>query len=115
MLQAVRDSWVFQGNGLLGWQIIDFSFTKMKQLAHIAENVAENGIEPKFTIGTLSPSTSIGLALQNALESVEKSRELHLNLRNDPETKKHAGLIINLDLGIQQEDYEAQEIKDWLK
>jgi len=115
MLQAVRDAWVFQDKGLSGWQIIDFSFTKMKQLAHVAENVAENGIEPNLKINAIQTSASIGLALQNALESVEKSRELHLKLKNDPEAQKHAGLIINLDLGIRQESYEAQEIKDWLK
>jgi bacterioferritin len=115
MLQAVRDAWVFQNNGLSGWQIIDFSFTKMKQLAHVAEPAAENGIEPGFKTGSISTSVSIGLALQKALESVEKSRDLHLKLKNDPETQKHAGLIINLDLAIQQEAYEAGEIKDWLK
>lgn len=115
MLQAVRDAWVFQNNGLSGWQIIDFSFTKMKQLAHVAENVAENGIEPKLKTGFISTSASIGLALQNALESVEKSRDLHFKLKNDPETQKHAGLIINLDLAVQQDVYEADEIKGWLK
>jgi bacterioferritin len=115
MLQAVRDAWVFQDKGLSGWQIIDFSFTKMKQLAHIAENVAENGMVPKFKAGALSSSTSIGLALQNALESIQQSRELHLKLKNDSEAKKHSGLIINVDLAIQQEAYEADEIKDWMK
>jgi bacterioferritin len=115
MLQAVRDAWVFQDQGLSGWQIIDFSFTKMKQLAHVAENVAENGIEPKFKTNAILTSGSIGLALQNALESVGKSRDLHLRLKNDPETQKHAGLIINLDLATQQEAYEAEEIKDWIK
>jgi len=115
MLQAVRDAWVFQDKELSGWQIIDFSFTKMKQLAHVAENVAENGIAPKLKTGVIMTSASIGLALQKELESVEKSRELHLKLKNDPETKKHTGLIINLDLAVQQEAYEAEEIKGWLK
>jgi bacterioferritin len=115
MLQAVRDAWVFQNQGLSGWQIIDFSFTKRKQLAHVAEKVAENGIGPKLKTGVISTSSSIGLALQNALESVEKSRELHLKLKNNPDTQKHAGLIINLDLAFQQETYEVDEIKDWLK
>lgn len=115
MLQAVRDAWVFQSNGRSGWQIIDFSFTKMKHLAHMSEQVAENGIAPKLKVGALSHSASIGLALQHALESVQKSRELHLKLKNDTETQKHSGLIINLDLAVQQEIYEADEIKDWMK
>jgi bacterioferritin len=114
MLQALRDAWVFQNNGRLGWQIIDFSFTKMKQLAHMAEQVAENGIDPLLKAGPVLTSSAIGLALQNALESVQKSRELHLGLKNDSEAKKHAGLIINLDLAVQQEAYEAEEIKNFL-
>ncbi len=115
MLQAIRDAWVFQGNGLSGWQIIDFSFTKMKQLAHIAEEVAENGLEPRLIKGNISTSASIGVALKNSLESVQATRDLHENIQNDPEAQKHSGLIANLDLSIKQETYEAEEIKDWLK
>jgi len=115
MLAAIRDAWVFQGSGLSGWQIIDFSFTKMKQLAHIAEEVAENGIEPRFIKGNISTSASIGAALKNSLESVRTTRDLHKNLQNDPEAQKHSGLMANLDLSAKQEAYEAEEIEDWLK
>ena len=115
MLQALRDAWVFQNNDLSGWKIIDFSFTKMKQLAHMAEEVAENGIVPRLNMGPLLTSSSIGIALQNALESVQASRKHHEQLKNDPETQKHSGLLINLDLSIAQETYEAYEIKDWMK
>ena len=104
-----------KGSGLSGWQIIDFSFTKMKQLAHIAEEVAENGIPPRLDKGAISTETSIGIALQNALESVEATRNLHSRLKEDPEAQEHSGLMINLDLSIDQETYEADEIKDWLK
>ena len=58
MLQAIRDAWVFQGNGLSGWQIIDFSFTKMKQLAHMAEEVAENGLNPALKKGNIITAPS---------------------------------------------------------
>jgi len=115
MLQALRDAWVFQNNDLPGWQIIDFSFTKMKQLAHMAEEVAENGIVPRLNMGPFLSSSSIGVALQNALESVQNSRKRHEQLKNDPEAQKHLGLMINLDLSIAQEAFEVDEIKDWLK
>lgn len=95
--------------------IIDFSFTKMKQLAHVAEEVAENGISPRLNMGAILTSSSIGAALQNVLESVQNSRKRHEQLKNDPEAQKHSGLLINLDLSIAQETYEADEIKDWLK
>jgi bacterioferritin len=105
---------VFQRQELHGWQIMDFSMTKMKQLAHIAESVAENGISPKLKSGNMVLSTSIGVALKNALENVSHTRRLHSDLLTENETGKHSGLIINLDLAIKQEAYEADEIHDWL-
>jgi bacterioferritin len=115
MLQSIRDAWVFQDHDLSGWKIIDFSFTNMKQLAHVAEEVAENGIAPRLDMGTILTSSSIGAALQNVLESVQNSRKRHEQLKNDPEAQSHSGLLINLDLSIAQEAFEADEIKDWLK
>jgi bacterioferritin len=115
MLQHVRNAWVFQKQGFRAWEVMDFSMTKMKQLAHISEEVAENGIEPRFEAGKIDLSTSIGQALQKALEDVRASREKHLKLRQNPETEKHAGLVINVDLTLKQEAYEAEEIEDWLK
>lgn len=114
MLQYLRNAWVFQRKGISGWQIIDFSFTKMKQLAHIAEPVAENGITPQFKAGKIDTSAAIGIALKKALEDVRVSREQHFSLKKDSETQKHTGLVINLELSIRQEDYEAAEIEGWL-
>ncbi len=114
MLQSLRDAWVFQNHEIRGWQIMDFSLTKMKQLAHMAENVAENGISPKLKAGNMLLSASIGAALKNALESVGHTRRLHSDLLTENETRSHSGLVINLDLTIKQEAYEAEEIQDWL-
>ena len=114
MLQALRDAWVFQNEELLGWRIMDFSMTKMKQLAHLSEPVAENGIEPKLKISPLNLSSSIGEALKNALEGVGGTQKLHEDLLAEGETQKHLGMQINLDLSIKQETYEGDEIKDWL-
>jgi len=115
MLQHIRNAWVFQYEGVQGWQIMDFSLTKMKQLAHIAEEVAENGIKPRLKPGEIDKSTAIGSALKYALEDVRESRKRHLELQKTEEAQKHAGLIINLNLIVRQEEYEAQEIADWLK
>jgi len=115
MLQALRNAWVFQSQDTTGWQIIDFSFTKMKQLAHMAEEVAENGMEPRLKKGHIITDAAVGAALKNALESVIETRDLHTDIKNDPEAQKHAGLIINLDLSLKQENYEASEIEDWMK
>lgn len=115
MLQGVRDSWVFQNEEIRGWQIMDFSMTQMKHLAHLAEQVAENGIEPRFEFTSLSLSTAVGEALKTTLENVRRTREGHQDLKNDPEAQKHSGLMINLDLSIDQEQYQAEEIEDWIK
>ena len=56
MLQTLRDAWVFQEQGVDAWQRMDFSMAKMKQLAHNAEPVAENGIVPDFSGTALAPT-----------------------------------------------------------
>jgi bacterioferritin len=115
ILQHIRNAWIFQGEGRQGWQIMDFSMAKMKQLAHIAEEIAENGIKPRLKPGKIDISTAIGRALKRALEDVRESRKRHLELQKSEEGQKHAGLIINLDLSVRQEKFEAEEIEDWLK
>ncbi len=115
VLQTIRDAWVFQKEDIQGWELMDFSMTNMKQLAHVAEEVAENGIEPRFQAASLKRSSAIGSALKGILEDVRQTRKGHQALKDDPEARKHSGLILNLDLSIAQEDYEAEEIEDRLK
>jgi bacterioferritin len=115
MLQHLRTSWVFQHEDRMGWKIMDQAMEKMKQLAHFAEPVAEDGVTPEFALGPIETSAAFGLALQKALEDVQTARKRHLMLKEDPELKKHSGLVINMDLTIQQEDYQASEIRDWSK
>ena len=113
--QYERKHWVFQEEGMLGWQIMDFAMTKMKQLAHLAEEVAENGITPRFKVGEIDKSATIGTALKKALEDVRTAREEHLQFQGESETQKHAGLLMELDLALKQEEYEGAEIEDWSK
>jgi bacterioferritin len=115
MLQHIRSSWVFQKEGMLGWQMMDFAMTKMKQLAHLAEEVAENGITPRFEASKLEKNDSVGAALKKGLEDVRAAREEHLKFQGESETRKHAGLLLSLDLALKQEEYEAAEIEDWAK
>ncbi|MBE0425501.1 MAG: ferritin-like domain-containing protein [Nitrospirae bacterium] len=112
MLQHMRHSWVFQKKDIIGWQLMDQAMEKMKQLAHFAEDIAENGIPPQFKTGKIDTSKSINRALTKAVKDVSISYENHLKLKQDSEIKKHPGLIINLDLTIQQEKYQADEIED---
>jgi bacterioferritin len=115
MLQHVRYSWVFQQEGILGWQLMDFSMTKMKQLAHLAEEVAENGIIPRLEAQRIDTSSSAEMALKKALEDVRGAREEHVEFQAEGETQKHSGLLIELDLALKQEEYEAAEIEEWTK
>jgi bacterioferritin len=115
VLRHVRDAWVFQKEDIFGWELMDFGMTQMKQLAHLSEPVAENGIPPRFLIQPLNLSSSIGSALSKILEDVESSINRHQALKEDKETQKHSGEIINLKLSIEQETYQVNEIKDWLE
>ena len=114
MLQAIRDAWVFQANGLPAWQRMDFSMTKMKQLAHSAEEIAENGLPPDLSTGTLLKPASLSAALTGALENVRQTMALHEKIHTSSEAQKHGGLMVNLDLTLRQENYEAGELSDQL-
>ena len=63
MLQHIRYSWVFQKDGIQGWQLMDQAMEKMKHLAHFAEDVAGNGLDPRFEAGKIDMSKAIGQAL----------------------------------------------------
>ena len=115
MLQHVRNSWVFQKDEMIGWKIMDQAMEKMRQLAHFAEPVAEDGVPPKLKLGKIDMSHAIGMALAKAIEDVRAARERHVTLRRDSEVRKHSGLVINLDLTIQQEEYQGTELGDWRK
>jgi len=115
MLQHIRTSWVFQKDEIIAWKIMDQAMEKMKQLAHFAEDIAEDGVAPKFRPGQIEKSQAIGMALKKALEDVQADRERHVEMREDSEVKKHSGLVINLDLTLQQEEYQGAELKDWVK
>lgn len=115
MLQHIRYSWIFQKDGILGWQLMDQAMEKMKQLAHFAEDVAGNGLDPRFEMVKVDMSKAVGGALQKALADVQGGVARHQKLQKDGETQKHGGFVINLDLTVQQEEYQAAEIKDWMK
>jgi bacterioferritin len=115
MLQHIRYSWVFQQDGILGWQLMDQAMEKMKHIAHFAENVAGEGVDPRFKADQVDMSVAIGEALQRALALVEGAHKRHQSFQKDGELQKHGGLVINLDFTTQQEEYEAAEIKDWMK
>ena len=112
MLQHLRHSWVFEKNSAVSWRLMDQSLEKMKQVAHFAEDIAENGIPPKFKPGKADAGRSLAKALRKALEDVRKSQKRHMRLRKDGELRRHEGLVINLDLTIQQEQYQVEELED---
>ena len=115
MLQHLRTSWVFQQDETTGWKIMDQAMEKMKHLAHFTEEIAGDGVPPEFKPGQIDKSNAIGAALKKALEDVRAARERHLKLSEESEVKKHSGLVINLDLTNQQEEYQRAELEDWVK
>lgn len=115
MLQHIRYSWLFQKNGIIGWQLMDQAMEKMKQLAHFAEDIAENGLPPKFKTGKIDKNKGINNALKKAIKDVETAYKVHLKLKENEELKKHSGLVINLELTIQQEKYQIDELQEFIK
>jgi bacterioferritin len=113
MLQHIRTSWIFQKEDITGWRIMDQAMEKMKQLAHFSEPVAEDGVPPELKLGKVEKTHAIGLALKKGLEDVQAARERHVQLSKNSEVKKHSGVVINLDLTIQQEEYQKKELQDW--
>jgi hypothetical protein len=114
ILQTIRDAWVFQSEGVPAWQRMDLSMTKMKQLAHSAEEIAENGLNPRLTHGEIIKPVSFPEAVSLELDDVRKTIKIHEKLRSDKEAGEHGGLMTNLDLTLRQEDYESGELRDWL-
>jgi bacterioferritin len=112
MLHHIRYSWVLQKDGFFAWQLMDQAMEKMKQIAHFAEDIGGNGIPPQFKPGKIDTGKTIGNALKKALEDVKTSHGRHMNLRKNSEFKKHEGMVINLDLTLQQEHYQAEELED---
>jgi bacterioferritin len=112
LLQHIRYSWIFQKKGTIAWQLMDQAMEKMKHVAHFAEDIGGNGIPPQFNPGDIDRSKTIGKALTKALNDLKIARERHTALRENNEISKHAGLAINLDLTIQQEEYQSDELED---
>ncbi len=112
MLQHIRYSWILQKKAFVGWNLMDQAMEKMKQLAHFGEDIGGNGIPVKFNPKKMDMTKVPVKSLKKAGDDVKKSHSRHLRLRKDAEFRKHAGLVINLDLTIQQEKYQAEELKD---
>ena len=113
MLQHIRYSWVMQQkNGIVSWQLMDQAMEKMKQLAHFAEDIAENGISVQLKPGKIDKSKTISSAFKQAIKDVKRAHARHAQFGEDKELKKHGGLVINLDLTIQQEQYQTDELED---
>lgn len=112
MLRHIRHSWIFQKEGIFAWKLMDQAMEKMKQIAHFAEDIGGNGIPPHFKPDYIDKNKTISNAMKKALKDVKTSRERHIKFSEDSELKKHGGLVINLDLTIQQEQYQAEELED---
>jgi bacterioferritin len=110
MLQHIGYAWALQKKSLSAWNLMDQAMVKMKQLSHFAEDIGGNGVPVTFKPGKIEVIKDFGKSLKKAAGDVLKSHGRHKKLIRDSEFQKHAGLVINLDLTIQQEQYEAEEL-----
>jgi len=115
MLQHLRLSWLSQQEAGKGWALMDQSMEKMKQLALFAEAIAEDGPVPRMKPGSMDAGQAMEQVLRKALGDVREALGRHTKLREDGEFKKHSGLVMKMDLTVQQEAWQAEEMEDWLK
>jgi bacterioferritin len=115
MLQHIRTSWVFQNENRAGWRIMDQAMEKMKHLAIFAEALAEDGADLNFKAGSINMSRAIGEAFQKAIADLQAGGERYRSLQKDKELLKHSGIVLKMDLAVQQIDYQKEEITDWMK
>ncbi|TFH64100.1 MAG: ferritin-like domain-containing protein [Gemmatimonadales bacterium] len=115
MLQHIRSSWVFQNEEKAGWRIMDQAIEKMKHLAIFAEGLAEDGADLPFKAGRINMSRAVGDAFKKAIDDLQVGGERYRALQKDDELRKHSGIVLKMDLAVQQVDYQKEEIKDWLK
>jgi len=112
MLQTLRGAWVHQDQAIGAWQRMDFPMTKMKQLAHSAEEVAENGMAPDFSAAALELPGTFNAVLNKTVTDLKVSMAFHNRIRANAEAQKHSGLMSSLDLTFRQEQYEADGLRD---
>ncbi len=115
MLQHIRTSWVFQNEKKAGWRIMDQAMEKMKHLAIFAEALAEDGVDLPFKAGPIDMSRAVGDAFQKAVDDLQAGDKRYRALQKDDEVRKHSGIVLKVDLAVQQIDYQKEEIKGWLK
>jgi bacterioferritin len=115
MLQHLRQAWTFQKECGTAWGLMDQSMTMMKQLAHFAEDVAENGVEPRFEAGPIDLGREIMASVRSSADRLAQARERHLELSRNVTAQENAGFMINLELTLQQEEYLHEELNDSLK
>ena len=96
----------------MAWNLMDQAMEKMKQIAHFAEDIGGNGVTVQFKPGKIDTGKTAGTVMKKAMEDVKKSRNRHIKFTKDSEVMKHGGMVINLDLTIQQEQYQAEELND---
>ena len=114
MLRHICYAWTFHKKSLAAWNLMDQAMEKMKQLSHFAEDIGGNGVPVTFKPGKIDIIKDFRKSLKRAAGDVLKSHGRHGKLIRDREFQKHAGLVISLDLTIQQEKYQAEELLNTL-
>jgi hypothetical protein len=93
---------------------MDQAMEKMKQLSHLAEDIGGTGVPVVFKPKKIDISKVFGVSIKKASGDVLKSHSRHKKLMRDSEFQRHAGLVINLELALRQEEYQSEELRDML-
>ena len=116
VLQHLRHSFVFEDeNCPVGSELELTAMRHMKHLSYFAEELAESGHDLEFVHPTIDTSTSVDAAIKSDVELTHAARERFATLSQDPELEKHAGLKIEVDNMISQEEFLASTVEGLLE
>jgi bacterioferritin len=112
VLQHLRHAFVLEEEHPEMGELELVAMRHMKHLSHFAEELAESGHEPKFEAPDLDMSRDVEPALKSDLGLTEDARERFVKLSQEPELKKHAGLKIEVENMITQEEFLTATIEE---
>jgi rubrerythrin len=112
VLQHLRHSFVFEEESCpVGSELELTAMRHMKHLSHFAEELAEAGHDLEFVHPTIDASQSVESALQSDLALTQEARARFERLSQVPELAEHAGLQIEVENMISQEEFLALTVE----
>ena len=115
VLQHLRHAFVFEEESCPVGSALELTAMRhMKHLSHFAEELSESGHEPLFELPSLDASREILPALQSDIKLTQEAQDRFQELSRVPEMDGHAGLKLEVENMIVQEEFLAANVEGLL-